>query len=1355
MDEWELRNVDNGADLPLNAEEEEMNIINYDEIVNFRTVVPGYLSVAEANRFPGLRDYYYGNAPLREQRIQIVRGGALREVNLLVPEHVPVNVAEPEWQRRFLEYGQNNLERIRRARRIRRDVAEEFEGEIPHPEILNRNPEWQLNLAREEARRIAAENPRMPRLQRDIEAEQYLAAILRTHHNLASEVQRKLIEAIGRINLPRNNGEALRDYRRQINIQQTVGRRLYNKFRKSSHHVARIIAARSGRLENEDSIRRKATRIMGTVIGRSLQASLNDLIDIGEETRRHPLHMTNTQGITVPVSFLPVLGFADEVHNRKWAITRAMIETLSGHDPVATIANALMNYDGEDLQALLEEFFEALHPDEQPYGMGFVGSDLPVDPVHFYPIEDNLDLELRFIPSRIRTHGGRVNMRDLSNSEPSEAARNFRRRPRRRGGWAPFTCKFKGLNLSRLQIETSGEGFKNSALPCLIYACKQSGKFSDEELAEMMRFNGQGYTLIVSLKKIGAHFNTLFKVASEGGHTKTYGPPDSDRVVELGLLDEHIFINEPLPVSMYAIRNWESVYAKFGHGRVVKEGRREVEKEDVSIPAMQCLKLLKKQNAFEPLSWTDHQAVTQDYLQFWAFDKESLNYDTTFCPPFKILEPESFFIPEQAIFYADFESCTEGDIHLPYLFCIVGKGNCQHVAYHSPDTCYETWKKDFIGTLMRAWSEQEKQFGNTMGSIMYIYFHNLDYDSAFVLKFIGSYCIGPLITNCNNVLGYDVKIPNFTPVIRFRDSLRYITAPLSKFGKMFNLEIEKEIFPYDFYTAERLNGLVDGKYGSVFEFLGYARPGEAEELSQRIVHYRHPQNDQLVHVINYAIYYCIRDCQVLQHGFSTFRKQLITFTKLDPCKYYTISSMAYNTLNLNHVFDSCFQLSGPPLFFIRKCVNGGRCMLRQNKKVIAEGPIADFDAVSLYPSAMAKLWTVQGHPKVIPPEWDIATLRRNANDFFIEVEIKRVPRHLDFPLLPRNVDGFKTYNNEPVESIFIDNIWLEDLQTFHQIGDDDIVLKRGYYYNEGRNYTIQTVIRTLFEQRLAYKREGNPLQEIVKLLMNSCYGKSILKPVLFDKLVVSEERLGAILMSMRSALVGFSQIDGSDNYVLKENVKLRSVKGFPTFGVQVLSMSKRIMSEVMVTAQECGIPVYYTDTDSMHLPEQRLGELREAYRLKYHRELIGKQMGQFHSDFSVPGQDGDWYSEKFIGVGKKCYLDILRDRNDPSKKEYHIRIKGVPIQAFMAKAAEVELLPEELMLSLYNDEEVDFDLLAGGRVSFGRTRGLAKYSRTEFHRKLQFLERFTFTVRDNEESEPGSTEDEWEEVSDQGSENQQ
>ena len=103
----------------------------------------------------------------------------------------------------------------------------------------------------------------------------------------------------------------------------------------------------------------------------------------------------------------------------------------------------------------------------------------------------------------------------------------------------------------------------------------------------------------------------------------------------------------------------------------------------------------------------------------------------------------------------------------------------------------------------------------------------------------------------------------------------------------------------------------------------------------------------------------------------------------------------------------------------------------------------------------------------------------------------------------------------------------------------------------------------------------------------------------------------------------------------------KSIYDFNTntlLGVQVLSMSKRIMNEVMTTAEDLDIKIFYQDTDSMHIEKSRLKDLEIEFKKRYNRELVGKNLGQFHNDFD---ELNDSWAYKSIFNGKKCYIDML------------------------------------------------------------------------------------------------------------------
>ena len=83
---------------------------------------------------------------------------------------------------------------------------------------------------------------------------------------------------------------------------------------------------------------------------------------------------------------------------------------------------------------------------------------------------------------------------------------------------------------------------------------------------------------------------------------------------------------------------------------------------------------------------------------------------------------------------------------------------------------------------------------------------------------------------------------------------------------------------------------------------------------------------------------------------------------------------------------------------------------------------------------------------------------------------------------------------------------------------------------------------------------------------------------------------------------------GPDKFFVSTRKELSLQRG-QHLACMVLSMSKRIMSEVMCLAEELGIEIYYQDTDSMHIEFDRVQELADAYKEKYKRELIGDKQG--------------------------------------------------------------------------------------------------------------------------------------------------
>ena len=387
-----------------------------------------------------------------------------------------------------------------------------------------------------------------------------------------------------------------------------------------------------------------------------------------------------------------------------------------------------------------------------------------------------------------------------------------------------------------------------------------------------------------------------------------------------------------------------------------------------------------------------------------------------------------------------------------------------------------------------------------------------------------------------------------------------------------------------------------------------------------------------------------------------------------------------------------YDLANTPREFISRCIAGGRCMLSDNHKSInTSEPIVDFDAVSLYPSAIHRLYLLEGIPHVLTPqmlntnyllshlftdEQTTPTTDRFISGFFIEARILHVGNKRHFPLIVWNHD----FNGQPEHErstndncvMYMDHITFQDLITYQRCIIEPI---RGYYYKDKRDYSIRDTIEHLFNLRLKYKAENNPLQEIVKLMLNSIYGKTILKPINEKYKFIPTNQLDQYISNRYNYIKEITGTDGARRAIAREVKPFNKHFAFVPFGVMVLSMSKRIMNEVICSAEDLNIPVYYQDTDSIHIHQSNLDRLADEFKRRFGRQLIGKQLGQFHSDFQTFGSTDEMpVATRSIFCAKKSYLDQLKNSN--GEIAFHLRMKGIPADVIVKKAN--ELFPDAI-----------------------------------------------------------------------------
>jgi len=813
--------------------------------------------------------------------------------------------------------------------------------------------------------------------------------------------------------------------------------------------------------------------------------------------------------------------------------------------------------------------------------------------------------------------------------------------------------------------------------------------------------------------------------------------------IKIGLLNEHYFYKGKTNITSYAIKHYEDIKHIKDFNKIYKKlGNTYKKSNDRFIDTFSCIRLLleHKSTLLTPISLCDEIYSTQYYNLFNEIT--TLDYDeekNCRLNPYKRKKDLDNCINV----FADFETSTDGDKHIPYLCNI----SCTKKTFYG-DECGKKMLQYLVEKNKYTTNEDGEEVEKSRN--IRLVFHNAGYDVRFLYKYFWNFT--PIERGKFLLRAYGKFTHNgITIKIQIQDSYALIPKPLRDFSKMFNLPVEKEILPYNLYTRENIEkGCVDIPecliaVGRQFEENNIGKDIDPLEKETFIKDYLKNCKrwrciiNEKIDIIRYSQEYCKMDVAVLEKGYNTFKQSIkdITYSceqddlddelsitneqYLDIDHYVSIASLALDYMKYKGVFDDVCEVSGNVQTFINKCMYGGRTMTSENKKInnIPNQVLADFDAVSLYPSAMEQLeGYLKGIPKII--ENKSYDYLKNLDGYFVEIVIKQVNRKFKFPLMSKlTKEGIRDWTNEMVnETMYVDKTTLEELIKYHKI---EFEIIRGYYYDEGRNYKLKKVIQHLFNTRVEAKKAGNPIQEVYKLLMNSAYGKTLLKPIDTDVKFVSNNQYKSFVDMNYNYLKEGTKIDGC-NYWKFELIKpINEHFNYVSCGVEVLSTSKRIMNSVMCLAEDLDIDMYYTDTDSIHIDNSKINLLADEYKKINNKELIGSKMGQFHSDFDSNILKGEVLASRSIFLGKKCYIDELVSMDTLDKIDYHIRLKGIPNQSILHYCKQNTITPFELYEKLYDGEEITFDLTCNHmKVNFKFHKDMTISTLDSFDRKIKF-----------------------------------
>ena len=437
--------------------------------------------------------------------------------------------------------------------------------------------------------------------------------------------------------------------------------------------------------------------------------------------------------------------------------------------------------------------------------------------------------------------------------------------------------------------------------------------------------------------------------------------------------------------------------------------------------------------------------------------------------------------------------------------------------------------------------------------------------------------------------------------------------------------------------------------------------------------------------------------------------------------------------------------------FMLHATTGGRCTLANEKRVIEdvlakdarvkeiyekvvcrqEKPteeelkemfrltIQDFDARSLYPTAMSRSFIPLGMPELV--DWrkypkDQSDLIANygtsaPTDAMYLITNIRYERPLAMPSncwkQEKPEPRCRWANDIPFQTIQLRK--LTDLYTMIETQHARFDILGGLEWRGGKATEIQEFMKKTYEFRRLNHSGGfdHPVQESAKLVMNSFYGKNVTKMREFQEIFFPK-----VMWKFNEEEREFYQVNGADNLMdyLKHNwrnikqvisvggsfavkVKAEDNSAYDAnFGCEVLAGARALICRVsaaieLITKQ----PPLYTDTDSLHVYGWQIEAIADWFEKKFHIPMIGGELGQFHPDFEPQGfKPGEKFmgSIFFCGVGKKMYIDEIV--GDQGSTYFHKRAKGI----------RAEWLSKEEYIDLFNGKiiEKDCDKLGGVNI---------------------------------------------------------
>lgn len=528
--------------------------------------------------------------------------------------------------------------------------------------------------------------------------------------------------------------------------------------------------------------------------------------------------------------------------------------------------------------------------------------------------------------------------------------------------------------------------------------------------------------------------------------------------------------------------------------------------------------------------------------------------------------------------------------------------------------------------------------------------------------------------------------------VQFKDFMRHCNSSLSQLCNDFELseEFKKTEFPHEFVNFTKdiyYKGQVPASEfwpnKSIPDYIDCNVLFDLEQISRKYL------NLDCVSLAYCFEKYCSLMCQVTTD--INDRKKMC----YDPSLFLTAPAFSYTFMKSFLAKHNIHVIKNTVIDkFIRKSLRGGRCFVQKGKfesskygtmkkwnnmtddqkkefynSISDDDCLVDFDAVSLYPSAMCLFKYPVGKAKVIP-ECDFGRIMKSINELsydkhcIVECDIEfdqEKCKNCCTPLLAiRQSDGSSVFSFCNITKDVFTNVDIQEAIKYNYAKITKI-------YNciewENSEFIFKDFINGLFNKRLeAKKNKQLALSNVLKIIMNSSYGKTTMKfndeymkitkdNNEFDQYIIKGELKGFSMINKEAVLLSL-KCEQSDKHI-KHPVQL---------GCFITAYSKVIMNNCIQKFNgfsDWNQTFYYTDTDSMQIKRSILKYLEQQH-IEYNGQqisIVGESMGQLHDDLGLKNSK----IIKSYYIRPKCYILEYIGLNSKGliERHYHVRSKGV------------------------------------------------------------------------------------------------